>query len=156
MGAILLIISIILTSVFTVISIPFVVIEYIIKLKWKSGIKQSDKFLKGLATSIDQFGNISSSRILNLTLLKKRTNGITEGKDKKPIINFGDMDMTISYVIGVNKYQNNLSLTGKLIERILNLLEKNHVEIAIENQFLNDKSASVRMFKKRHYYPTVD
>lgn len=156
MGLILFITSIILTSVFTVISIPFVVIEYIIKLKWKSGLNQADKYLKGLAVSIDQFGCISSGRILNLTLLKKRTNGITEGKDKKPIINFGDMDMTISYVIGVNKYHNNLSLTGKVIERILNLLESNHVEKAIETQFLNDKDASVRMFKKKHYYPTVD
>ena len=45
---------------------------------------------------------------------------------------FGNPDETISSVLGRNKLKNNLTYIGKTLAKILNLIEKDHVEKAIE------------------------
>jgi hypothetical protein len=51
---------------------------------------------------------------------------------KKDGYRFGNEDVTISHVLGVNKRFNNLTYTGKALAWLLNKIEKDHVEKAIE------------------------
>jgi hypothetical protein len=161
MGFILFIISVILTSLFFAVSLVFNPIYYIITFKWKTGVKQLNNYFKRLAISIDQFGNGATSEILNKILLKRSSEEFIpsyklnqEFIDERDIFGFpfGDMDLTVSYVIGVNKYLNNLTLIGKLIERILNLLDRNHVEKALESQYQSDRKSRKRLTKPFSYY----
>jgi hypothetical protein len=51
---------------------------------------------------------------------------------KKNGYRFGNEDVTISHVLGMNKKFNNLTFTGKALSWLLNKIEKDHVEKAIE------------------------
>jgi hypothetical protein len=164
MGFILFLISLILTSVFFAVSLVFNPIYYLLSFKWKSGLKHLDSYFRRLAVSIDQFGNGATSEILNKALLKREEKYLPspytfqkKPKESVPLLDifslpFGNMDLTVSYVIGVNKYLNNLSRTGRAIERLLNLIEKEHVEKALENQFKSDEEARKRLVRAFVYY----
>jgi len=87
-------------------------------------LKASNQYLFKIAKSIDQLGNVVCKDLFNLTLIKQdHLNG------------FGNEDETISSVLGKNKGLNNLTWIGKALERLLNLIDKNHVEKAIEKIF---------------------
>jgi 8-oxo-dGTP diphosphatase len=75
---------------------------------------------KKIAISIDQLGNVLLAPIMNLIFIKK------DG------FKFGEPDMTISMVLGVNKNQNTLKFLGKFVAGFLNKVDKDHVEKAIE------------------------
>ena len=81
------------------------------------------KYLKVIAISIDQLGNVICAELFNDTLIKKGLNAFE----------FGDEDNTISEVLGINKKADNLTKLGTLIATILNKIEKDHVEKAISN-----------------------
>ena len=139
MGFILFIVAIILTSILSMASFVFTPIYYIVTFKWKSGLGQLDKWFLRLAVSLDQFGNTSCSKVLEYTMTKRFG------------VPFGDSDMTVSYVLGRNKYRGSLTLFGKLIVWILHLIDTNHVEKAIEFQKENDRVAKER-FDSDNYY----
>jgi hypothetical protein len=79
-----------------------------------------NSYLFTIAKSIDQLGNVICADLFNYTMIKK--NGYK----------FGHEDVTISHVLGVNKRFNNLTYTGKALAWLLNTIEKDHVEKAIE------------------------
>ena len=82
--------------------------------------KSINRYLFTIAKSIDQLGNVVCADLFNTTLIKK--GGYT----------FGNEDVTISHVLGINKKINTLTITGKLLANFLNLIDKQHVEKAIE------------------------
>lgn len=81
--------------------------------------KSINKYLFTIAKSIDQLGNVVCADLLNYTMIKGG-------------YRFGNEDVTISHVLGMNKKLNTLTYTGKLLSKLLNLIEKDHVEKAIE------------------------
>jgi len=75
---------------------------------------------KKIAISIDQLGCVILAPIMNLIFIKK------DG------FKFGEPDMTISMVLGVNKERKTLKNLGTFVASFLNKAEKNHVEKAVE------------------------
>lgn len=79
-----------------------------------------------MAYSIDQFGNVACQHLFNDVL---RT---TSGHK------FGDADETVSYVLGKNKETNTLTKMGWWFTNLLNKLDAEHVEKAVEWEEAND------------------
>jgi hypothetical protein len=73
-----------------------------------------------LAISIDQTGNVANEHLFNDILVKK-------GGYKH-----GNPDETISSIVGKNKTSSHLTTLGKYLSGLLNSIEANHVEKAIE------------------------
>jgi hypothetical protein len=73
-----------------------------------------------MSVSVDQLGNTVMSTLFNDILITKYGH------------KFGDEDQTISMVLGVNKAIGTLTKVGRLIADILNKIDPNHVEKAIE------------------------
>lgn len=67
-----------------------------------------------LAIALDQYGNVLCKYLFNNALIK--INGYR----------FGNPDETISSVLGKNKKQNTLTNAGKILDKILDLVDKNH------------------------------
>jgi len=78
------------------------------------------KHLYNIALGIDQLGNVVCGQLFNLTLIKKTG------------YRFGNEDETISSVIGKNKRTNTLTATGRLLDTLLDAIDKNHSIDAIE------------------------
>lgn len=70
------------------------------------------------ALNLDKFGNREFRTLWNKTL-------ITEKGYK-----FGNIEETISAIIGINKQSNSLTKIGNILYKVLNKIEKNHCEIA--------------------------
>jgi 8-oxo-dGTP diphosphatase len=111
-GFILLIVALLISVVILPLGLTFQVITALFR-----GI---DRYLFRIAKSIDQLGNVVCEHLFNATLIKR--GGYT----------FGNEDVTISHVLGMNKKMNTLTLTGKTLSWLLNTIEKDHVEKAIE------------------------
>jgi hypothetical protein len=79
------------------------------------------EYLFKIALGIDQLGNVVCSHLFNLTLIKQ--NGYK----------FGDEDETISSVIGKNKLKNTLTYTGKILDLLLDKIDKDHSINSIED-----------------------
>ena len=73
-----------------------------------------------MALSVDQLGNVVMSTLFNDLLITKYGH------------KFGDEDQTVSMVLGVNKAMGTLTKLGKFIADVLNKIDPNHVEKAIE------------------------
>lgn len=132
MGVLLFIIALTLTSILTALSFVFTPIYYIVTFKWRKGIKCLDNWFFKMALSLDQFGNVSCSKFLQLTMAKG-------GED------FGGEDDTVSYVLGRLMYKNRLTWFGFFIVWILDIIEKDHVDIAIDKKIESDKEAKKRL-----------
>ena len=78
-----------------------------------------DTYLFHIAKSIDQHGNVVCAEMFNLTLIKKKG------------YKFGDMDKTISYVLGVNAEKKTLTYLGMKVGNLLNTIEKDHLIKAV-------------------------
>lgn len=76
-----------------------------------------------LALTKDAWGNVLIKHTANLLLIKKNSK-----------YKFGQPFDTISYVLGINKKENTLTKIGSLVAWILNIIDENHVENAIENK----------------------
>ena len=111
-GFILLIIALCLSVVLLPIGFAFQIITAL--------FKAIDKYLFRIAKSIDQLGNVVCEHLLNVTMIKK--NGYK----------FGFEDVTISHVLGMNEKTNTLSGAGKLLAWLLNTIDKDHNQKAIE------------------------
>jgi 8-oxo-dGTP diphosphatase len=73
-----------------------------------------------MALSIDQFGNCACQYLFNDLLIK-------EGGYR-----FGNIDETISSVLGKNKRDNTLTWLGQLLSNILDAIDENHVLKSID------------------------
>jgi hypothetical protein len=80
----------------------------------KGGSKEWNKYNQDLAIAKDQYGNAIGKYLFNWLLIKK------DG------YNFGNVDETISSVIGKNKIKGTLTIFGKIMDVILDMLEKDH------------------------------
>ena len=78
------------------------------------------KHLYNIAKGIDQLGNVVCNQLFNLSLIKKSGH------------RFGNEDETISSVIGKNKRTCTLTVTGRLLDKLLDIIDKNHSIKAIE------------------------
>lgn len=83
--------------------------------------KGRTQYLNACSEQINRNGNVISGRFFNLTLIKKGS------------YQFGYCREYISSVLGKNKQSNNLTRTGKFIDKILNLFQKNHCIRQIQN-----------------------
>jgi hypothetical protein len=79
------------------------------------------KYLYNIALGIDQLGNVICAKLFNLTLIYPSS-----------IHKFGNEDETISGVIGKNKRLNTLTFVGRLLDMLLDIIDKNHSIKAIE------------------------
>lgn len=82
--------------------------------------KRLEEYFKQMSIKIDVLGNVMGKDIFNKTLREK------EG------YSFGNNCDTISYSMAINKRFNNLSKFGKLIEKLLNFVDNNHLEKSIK------------------------
>lgn len=89
---------------------------------FKLSIRKLSGYFKAIAISIDQLGNVVMANLMNDTLIKDNGH------------KFGDPDETISMVLGLNKREKSLTSMGIRIADILNKIEKDHVEKAIEKR----------------------
>lgn len=113
MGLILTLLAYLLLVIFTPIGILYSIIRNLFKV---------NKYFLNLALSLDQLGNAVMSTLFNDILIKK------EG------YLFGDIDSTLSSVLGKNKINNTLTKLGSIICYILNKIEDNHVENAANSK----------------------
>jgi 8-oxo-dGTP diphosphatase len=74
-----------------------------------------------VALSIDQTGNVICGKLFDLTL--RKPNGYS----------FGEVDRTISYALGRNKIMNTLTKTGKALDWLLDLIDKEHTLNAVKS-----------------------
>ena len=116
-GFILLIIALLLSVVLLPIGFTFQVIATL--------FRSIDTYLFQIAKSIDQHGNLVCAELFNLTLIKRKG------------YKFGDMDKTISFVLGVNAETKTLTYLGKKVCNLLNVIEKDHVRKAVEYERKN-------------------
>ena len=77
-------------------------------------------YFKSSAVNLDRFGNSEFRTLFNLTLKKK------EG------YKFGNIEETISSVLGKNHRDNTLSFAGKVLVFILDTIDKNHCKKSIK------------------------
>lgn len=99
---------------------PLFFIYAVIRLR---NFKKISTYFIDVAFGIDQLGNIMGGPIMNDVLLKK-----------DPIKLYGNPDETISHVTGVNYVSQKMTWCGKLVARILNNVEAQHVEMAAKNE----------------------
>lgn len=111
-GFILLIIALCLSVVLLPIGFLFQIITAL--------FKAIDKYLFRIAKSIDQLGNVVCEHLFNVILIKN--NGYK----------FGNEDVTISHVLGKNEQTKTLSGAGRLLALLLNTIDKDHNQKAIE------------------------
>ena len=115
MGILLTILALTLLYITSPISIIYAIIKRITK---RNGI---NTYFIRMAIAFDKVGNVISSDLFNDIMIKK------EG------YRFGLSEETISSVLGKNKRDNTLLWPGRLLSRVLDKIQRNHVEISIEN-----------------------
>ena len=114
MGLLLYIVAIILLVPLTIVNLLAVIYKYGFKFSTFNG------YFHETAIDIDKFGNRNFRTFLNATMKKK--GGYM----------FGNVNETISSVLGKNQRDGTLTLFGKLVCNILNFLDKNHCEKSIK------------------------
>lgn len=138
MGLILLIIAVILTGIVFAINIIVQPIYYIFTFKWKQGSIKLNEWYYTMALSVDQFGNVATSTLLQLILTKKLNHP------------FGNPDDTVSYVIALNRRDGYLTGWGRFFARVLDKIDKNHLQKAIENKYKSDLEAVERIKQNKY------
>ena len=106
-----------LVIVACVLFIIFAPIGWFVALFFKG---RKDYFWR-VALSIDQTGNVVCGNLFDLTLRKK--DGYA----------FGEVDRTISYALGRNKIMNTLTKTGKALDKLLDIIDKEHTLNAVKS-----------------------
>ncbi len=81
-----------------------------------------DQYNMDLAIAIDQYGNGLCRHLFNQVLIKKTA-----------VNKFGNIDETISSVIGKNKVAGTLTWLGTAVDILLDSLDPNHSIDAIDN-----------------------
>ena len=102
------------SSIVFLITVPFGVLYGIIYMGYTKLIKGLGLYFLEIAIGIDHLGNIMMQHLFNQILIKK--NGYP----------FGFKFETISSVLGKNLERNTLKICGRILNYILNLMDKNH------------------------------
>lgn len=116
---------------------------FLLTFNIKKMFQKLGSYCMAIAISIDQLGNVVMSELFNHILIKdvyvinkfydKITDSIITTKLYSEFKHlFGNEDETISSVLGKNESLGTLRLPGKILNAILNLLEKNHSLKSIE------------------------
>lgn len=121
MGIILSIIAILLSWIIFPFSFVYTFIRLTIKAKFKTYFNHIDKLFYSIAVSIDQLGNTVCQHLFNDIMIKK------DG------YKFGNVDETISYVLGANAYNHTLTKLGMWLCKMLDFFDKNHIQKAYIN-----------------------
>jgi len=85
------------------------------------GMKDLKKYFEGIAVSYDQTANAENGILYNDIMITKMSLNV-----------FGFPDETLSSVFGKNKRSKTLTKFGSIWSTLLNKIEKDHVEKAIE------------------------
>jgi hypothetical protein len=127
-GPFLFLISIPIISVIGPIAFVYTIIRSIVKLSSVEIQMLFGRLFYFMAYSVDQFGNVLGQYLFNDTLITKDST-----------YKFGNPDVTISAVLGMNKKNKTLSKMGTYIANILNWIDPNHVEKAADSEIINRK-----------------
>ena len=114
-GFLVFIVALILSGILLPIGFIWGVGEAFWKRGFKSGFNRISDYFFDMALSIDQLGNVTCKELFNDTLILNRSKN-----------RFGNPDETISSVLGKNKRDNTLTRTGKILDYVLDKLDKNH------------------------------
>ena len=115
MGFLLFIISLVLKRILELPMYLFGSVIACLKGEW-------NQYNTDLAIATDQYGNGLSKYLFNLLLIKKIS-----------VHKFGNIDETISSVIGKNLLAGTLTWLGRLVDIILDAIDPNHSVNAIDN-----------------------
>ena len=125
------VISLPLTVFFGTIAIVYTHIKMLIRLFRfgpKKVIKELSRYYWLIALSIDQTANVINQYWFNDWML---------GDSK--IYPYGHPDQTVSHVTGYNYVKGNTRIILKIVAKILNFLDKNHVQNAAVNEQYTNK-----------------
>ena len=137
-GALLFLISILLLAL----TGPLGFIYGIFHSLFTRGFKGIGEYLLKIAISVDQLGNVMMQHLLNILWVKR-------GRYK-----FGNRDETISSALGRNKKLGTLTFLGKVIDKILDIIDPNHslnsIDYYIEpSEHIIDKLAWIHIIDGR-------
>jgi hypothetical protein len=118
----LFILAIIIYIVILPIAIIHSIIKFIISKEYIKILFFFTNFFKSHALGINQTSNRAFSVFFNDIMIKDDS-----------IHSFGDIDETLSSVLGKNKLKNNLTIFGRILDFILNIFDKNHTIESIDN-----------------------
>ncbi len=121
MGVLVFLIAVILGAVLLPLGLVYGITDAFFRMKFKTGLKRLNSYFYAVAISIDQLGNTICVELFNDTLIDKH-NGHR----------FGNVDETISSVLGKNKLKGTLTIAGKILDWILDKLDPNHSIKSIE------------------------
>jgi hypothetical protein len=127
-GFVLFLISIVIASVLGPVAFIYTIIRSLVRLSRTEMQMLFGRLFYFMAYSIDQFGNVIGQYLFNDTLITKDST-----------YKFGNPDVTISAVLGMNKKNKTLSKLGTYICNILNYIDPNHVEKAADSEIINRK-----------------
>ena len=111
--------------IFLSLLVPSIIVKVAGALITRSSVSLYQYF-KDIAISIDQLGNVVCSELFFILLITCYSRNM-----------FGNPDETISSVLGKNQRDNTLTLLGKLIVWVLDIVDENHSEKAIEDDEQN-------------------
>ena len=120
MGLLLFILAVVLTIITVPFGILYGFIKCLLKFDFKSLARKANKYFRLFAISIDQMGNVAMQDLFDDILIKK--NGYK----------FGNLDETISSVLGKNERLQTLTDLGRAIVSFLNFFDPNHALNSIE------------------------
>jgi len=103
-----------ISLILIVITGPLGFIYGILHTFFQKGFSGTGAFFLKIAISVDQLGNVIMQHLLNLLWVQK--GGYL----------FGNRDETISSALGKNKENDTLTIFGKTIDKILDIIDKNH------------------------------
>jgi len=127
-GFVLFVISAIIASVFGPVAFVYTILRSIFRMSRTELQMLFGRLFYFMAYSIDQFGNVIGQYLFNDTLITRNST-----------YKFGNPDVTISAVLGMNKKNKTLSKLGTYICNILNYIDPNHVEKAADSEIINRK-----------------
>ncbi len=138
MGFVVFLVAIILGVVLLPLGLLYGIGDAFFRMKFKTALKRLDRYFYVTALSIDQLANTMCAELFNDALIKDvRTEFKGEGMLKREVSiichKFGNPDETISSVLGKNKKLGTLTRTGKILDWILDKIDKNHTVKSIEN-----------------------
>ena len=122
MGFLLFIISVILTIITVPLGMLYTILKLLFNGKFAVLFKISNGYFYRFALAIDQMGNVAMQDLFNDIFILK--NGYK----------FGNLDETISSVLGKNERTKTLTDLGRALVRILNFIDPNHALNSIEEK----------------------
>lgn len=138
-GLTLLLVALLLLLIVSPLSMAFHTFYYLITVKLQTGVNKLGSWLKTVALSVDQLGNVLGGDMFAILFTKKGGH------------HFGDPDDTISYVLARNFYKRKLNIFGKLLYWILNKIESGHGNKSIQSKIESDQDGVMRLEKYDYY-----